>query len=821
MATIPTQNAVPSEAPRDLKFNSGKIDEFVTSLEHEYKDRFGRCHMTIEGMRWIFEQLMARFKVDINQAIIAAGYIPMDSFQQGAEITKRNEILRDETTGEYYRWDGDLPKSVPVGSTPESAGGVGIGAWVGVGDASVRQDLEIVKRRMSVKSMSDFFLLECKDKETAILISFYPGRNRGGGIFVYNSEEPRSNHNGVTIISPDVEFTDIESWLAVDPSRSGAGCWVKQIVNNTITSDECGCVPDGDSPVELPYFEKLSDIQKMKSYIPGDTNHVATNNSPMLQSMLDLPIYNKHITAGNYSVSSPLEYSDNSNIFGSGYKTFLYASTSFDESNLDGIFVSLFVPKQRDNQMKESVTFSNFYTEGQYRYYTWDYLAKHRAWQQGGSNGQEQVVPKKIWSAINDFGYRQMNIENVGAAFWRYFNMSGASTGTYIKSCKSWYMWDDGYTSSHEENDNKYPTWGSNHHYEDCEAWFAGFGSGNGSGFEIDDGPDNAYYENCRSYFCPTGFNQHVHDYMDNVPHRKNYLYLNCKVYSPYVDRTYHSSTDAYSNNFGGFTMGVGGQKLGVSNITLDNCYTENNPYFDVLCYVAQKSATNKTSNIRCVNFSSKIDDNLKSVIGSDFINDFSPSCIQIYFESTGGSSGSHNISFEGQNLFDGGGFKKAINSLYANDLYFSENTIFDKIISAGRITGNQSPQSPTGIPNRLVFHGKIQRVSDEYTKNANCLVVSHFNYCDFSNSAWDFTGDNTFHTAINVNAGVVKSIKLTGALFINGGKILALNGGQAINLIVRENTFEGMRRAVSYGTSNIIGGATDNILINTSWASG
>ncbi|HDF2344050.1 TPA: hypothetical protein PC598_003702 [Morganella morganii] len=137
MATIPTQNAVPSEAPRDLKFNSGKIDELVTSLEHEYKDRFGRSHLTVEGMRWIFEQLMERFKVDINQAIIAAGYITMDSFQLGAEITKRNEILRDETTGEYYRWDGDLPKTVPAGSTPDSTGGIGKLAWVGVGANAV------------------------------------------------------------------------------------------------------------------------------------------------------------------------------------------------------------------------------------------------------------------------------------------------------------------------------------------------------------------------------------------------------------------------------------------------------------------------------------------------------------------------------------------------------------------------------------------------------------------------------------------------------------------------------------------------------------
>ncbi|MEM7840326.1 hypothetical protein JW294_15985 [Morganella morganii] len=146
MTTIPTQNAVPSEAARDLKFNAGKIDEFVTSLEREYKDRFGRCHMTIEGMRWIFEQLMERFKVDINHAIIAAGYIPVDSFQKGADITKRNEILRDEETGLYYRWDGDLPKSIPAGSTPENSGGVGYGAWVAI---------ERTQDRIFYKTVSD------------------------------------------------------------------------------------------------------------------------------------------------------------------------------------------------------------------------------------------------------------------------------------------------------------------------------------------------------------------------------------------------------------------------------------------------------------------------------------------------------------------------------------------------------------------------------------------------------------------------------------------------------------------------------------------
>ncbi|HGM9888614.1 TPA: hypothetical protein ACKRET_002627 [Proteus mirabilis] len=130
MSTIPTQNPVPSEAAKDLKFNSGKIDEFVTSMKNKYIDRFGQEHFTIEGLRWVAQQAISQF-----------GYITLDSFQKGAEITLPNQVLRDETTGEYYRWDGELPKIVPIDSTPDNSGGVGVGKWLGVGDASLRGDL--------------------------------------------------------------------------------------------------------------------------------------------------------------------------------------------------------------------------------------------------------------------------------------------------------------------------------------------------------------------------------------------------------------------------------------------------------------------------------------------------------------------------------------------------------------------------------------------------------------------------------------------------------------------------------------------------------
>ena len=130
MATQPTNLPVPSESPRDLKFNAGKIDEFVTSMARKYIDRFGDAHYTIEGLRWVAQQAIAAF-----------GYITLDSFEDGNTLTLPNQVLRLEATGEYYRWDGTFPKVVPAGSTPDSTGGVGGGAWLSVGDASLRGEL--------------------------------------------------------------------------------------------------------------------------------------------------------------------------------------------------------------------------------------------------------------------------------------------------------------------------------------------------------------------------------------------------------------------------------------------------------------------------------------------------------------------------------------------------------------------------------------------------------------------------------------------------------------------------------------------------------
>ena len=104
MATQPTNLPVPSESYRDLKYNSGKIDEFVTSENHVYVDRFGNKHRTIAGIN-----------NDANQAILNYGYITKKSFEIGATLDTPNTVLQWESNGEFYRWDGDWsqPKVVP------------------------------------------------------------------------------------------------------------------------------------------------------------------------------------------------------------------------------------------------------------------------------------------------------------------------------------------------------------------------------------------------------------------------------------------------------------------------------------------------------------------------------------------------------------------------------------------------------------------------------------------------------------------------------------------------------------------------------------
>ncbi|WP_097291589.1 GDSL-type esterase/lipase family protein [Escherichia coli] len=194
MATQPTNLSVPSESPRDLKFNAGKIDEFVTSEDHVYVDRFGDEHRTIAGINY-----------DANQAIVNYGYITKDSFEAGSTISLVNECLRWESNGEYYRWDGEFPKVVPPGSTPDSTGGVGPGAWVGVGDASLRSDLNngYLNDQYSrvFQTVSDMRSGNLKEGDHVRWLGYYSVGDGGGNYGVVHSGSATEDGGSIFVIS--------------------------------------------------------------------------------------------------------------------------------------------------------------------------------------------------------------------------------------------------------------------------------------------------------------------------------------------------------------------------------------------------------------------------------------------------------------------------------------------------------------------------------------------------------------------------------------------------------------------------------------------
>lgn len=77
-----------------------------------------------------------------RRSLAEAGLTLVDgSFEEGATVSAATDAVWHMAGGQCYTWGGTLPKTVPAGSTPETAGGIALGAWVSVGDASLRSEL--------------------------------------------------------------------------------------------------------------------------------------------------------------------------------------------------------------------------------------------------------------------------------------------------------------------------------------------------------------------------------------------------------------------------------------------------------------------------------------------------------------------------------------------------------------------------------------------------------------------------------------------------------------------------------------------------------
>jgi hypothetical protein len=177
MATTPTNKPIPSEDPRDLKFNAGKIDEEVNGSADYYADRFGVQRLTNTGRNNQFQDAQNQRESDFNEQItqqaddwlnqfnqqnedfqqflLNSGYQFLGDYENGPyTITVRNQIIRYQN--EFWRLNAATNPPYTTTGVNSTSWAVDVTHLVSVGDATLRQDIysNLIFRRTILQYMT-------------------------------------------------------------------------------------------------------------------------------------------------------------------------------------------------------------------------------------------------------------------------------------------------------------------------------------------------------------------------------------------------------------------------------------------------------------------------------------------------------------------------------------------------------------------------------------------------------------------------------------------------------------------------------------------
>lgn len=140
MATTPTNKPIPSEDPRDLKFNAGKIDEEVNGSADYYIDRFGAQRLTNTGRNNQFQDAQTQREYDFQQFLLNSGYQFLGDYENGPyTITALNQIIRYQC--ELWRLNASTTPPYTTTGIDSTSWTVDVTHLVSVGDANLRREL--------------------------------------------------------------------------------------------------------------------------------------------------------------------------------------------------------------------------------------------------------------------------------------------------------------------------------------------------------------------------------------------------------------------------------------------------------------------------------------------------------------------------------------------------------------------------------------------------------------------------------------------------------------------------------------------------------
>lgn len=143
-----TGNPIPSAALEDMADNAQVFDNFVNSSSTTTPNRNGASVKTRAGFEADHDSQMQAFESDFDGRLAGMAFTRVGSFTSGATLADMRQVLVWEVSqggdGHEYGWTGSfLPsgKVVIAGSSPETTGGIGAGAWVDRTDVTLRSEL--------------------------------------------------------------------------------------------------------------------------------------------------------------------------------------------------------------------------------------------------------------------------------------------------------------------------------------------------------------------------------------------------------------------------------------------------------------------------------------------------------------------------------------------------------------------------------------------------------------------------------------------------------------------------------------------------------
>lgn len=304
MATTTTNKPIPSEDPRDLKFNAGKIDEEVNGGADYYTDRFGVQRLTNIGRNNRFQYSQNQMKYDFQQFLLNSGYQFLGDYEDGPlTLTQRNHYIRYD--GQYWKINAATDLPFTTTGTDHTSWGSDVTHLALIDGDTLRQELGSSDGEKLLGECNNIATLRTiepdREGQRITLREHTAGTGYGGGQFRAKIDGSTYADNNGTIIK-----------------TVGGAVWLR--VNADVLNPLMfGAIPDGVTDCSAAFMNALSagsifvtegDFLVKNVQLPNKTSIRGFG----LNSKIRIAGGTTGLIVGNASATTTIDYYDGCNI---------------------------------------------------------------------------------------------------------------------------------------------------------------------------------------------------------------------------------------------------------------------------------------------------------------------------------------------------------------------------------------------------------------------------------------------------------------------------------------------------------------------------